>query len=120
MRPVHGMVAVAIVAALALGTGCAYGNQRTPVSMPPALLFSLHRAPLQVDFDATPRGRKTGESNTHYLAEPLFGVPIFAWGDASVEQAKAQGGLETVHFADYEVFNILGIYREFTVRVYGE
>lgn len=119
MKVVHGL-ALAAVAALALGMGCAYGNERTPVRMPPALIFSMHKAPLQHDFEATPRGSKQGEANTHYIGDPLFGLPIFAWGDASVERAKAQGGLDAVHFADYEVFSILGIYREFTVRVYGD
>ena len=43
-----------------------------------------------------------------------------AVGDASVEAAAANGGITKIRYADYEILNVLGIYREFEVRVSGD
>jgi hypothetical protein len=62
-----------------------------------------------------------GTAKTRYLQDPFFtGLPIAAWGDASVEAAAGSAGITKVHYADYEVLNVLLIYREFTVRVSGD
>ncbi|MHC4789028.1 MAG: TRL domain-containing protein [Planctomycetota bacterium] len=37
-----------------------------------------------------------------------------------MEHAARNGGLTKVHYADYEILEILGIFGQFTVRAYGE
>lgn len=45
---------------------------------------------------------------------------LVAVGDCSIETAMKNGGITKVHHVDYEAKNILGIYAEYTVNVYGE
>lgn len=44
---------------------------------------------------------------------------LFAGGDASVEAAKAEGGINEVVIIDYEVTNLLGIYGQYCTVVKG-
>jgi hypothetical protein len=44
---------------------------------------------------------------------------LFAGGDASVEAAKAEGGINEVVIIDYEVTNVLGIYGQYCTVVKG-
>ena len=45
---------------------------------------------------------------------------FLAQGDASIETAAKSAGITKIHHVDYESKNILGLYAEFTVVVYGE
>jgi hypothetical protein len=115
-------VFVLCVAALGISgcAGIAVGG--SAYAQPPVgFVFGNHVAPLEVDFEATSLGSKVGSARTRYLADPFFtGLPIAAWGQASVEAAAANGGITTVRYADYEVLCVLGIYRELEVRVSGD
>ena len=55
---------------------------------------------------------KTGES----CAEGVLG---FAWGDASIEAAKAAGGISRISFVDHTNFNVLFIYGKYCTIVHG-
>ena len=59
-------------------------------------------------------GAKTGEA----CAMSILG--IVAVGDASVEAAKAEGGVSKVSTVDYAQFGILGIYANTCTVVKGE
>jgi hypothetical protein len=48
------------------------------------------------------------------------GVIGFAWGDSSIKEASANGGITKVQHVDYHVTSVLGVYTETTVTVYGE
>ena len=48
------------------------------------------------------------------------GVIGFAWGDSSIKEAAANGGITKIQHVDYHVTSLLGIYSELTVTVYGE
>jgi hypothetical protein len=122
----------ALLAALVLVSGCARfpaggnaNNYRSPVIPPPGFLFSQVAAPLDIYHEGSPTirsdgsGLKRGELKTSYLRVPFFWLD-FAWGEADVAQAARQGRIETVHYADYEHFSVLGIYAEYRLRVYGE
>ena len=87
---------------------------RAPVVPPVGFAFSNVTAPLDVDFDATKIGPKTGRSKTHNV------LGLFAWGDGSTQAAARNGGLKVIDHADYRSFGILGIYSSFTTIVYGE
>lgn len=110
-------------ALLAAGSGlaCASSPVRVPVAPPSGLLFSYQSAPLETNFEATPLGSKRGEAQVHFLREPFFtNLPLVSWGDASLAAAAQEGGIQTVHYADYTVLSVLGIYVQLTVEVSGD
>jgi hypothetical protein len=103
--------------------GCAgVAPSRSAYPQPPVgFVFGRHAAPLEVNFEATPHGSKVGSARTRCFSDPFFtGLPIVAWGDASIQTAARNAGITTVHYADYEILNVLGIYRELTVRISGD
>jgi len=51
-------------------------------------------------------------------AESILG--IIATGDASIEAAARQGGIQSIRHVDYKATSILGLYAKYTVYVYGE
>jgi len=57
---------------------------------------------------------KVGRAATHSV------LGLVAWGDAGTSAAAAEGGIAVVTHADYELFNILGIYQRYTTVVYGQ
>jgi len=45
---------------------------------------------------------------------------LIATGDASIDTAAKSAGITKIHHVDYQSKNILGLYAEYTVIVYGE
>lgn len=113
------IVPVAVAAVLLL-SACATPF-RAPVRPPEGVLVTIYRAPLQIDMDATRPGPELGTASTYFIQDPIFTGINLAWGDASIEAAAREGGLETVRHADYARFSFfLGIFQKMTVRAYGE
>lgn len=105
---------VAVVCALCVGmVGCA-GMARAPVMPPPAGVFTSYKAPLDVDFDKTSLGSKVGRAKTTTI------LGLVSTGDASTQAAAMNGGIQVIHHADYEMFNLLGIVSSYTTIVYGD
>lgn len=97
---------------LTMMTGCV--GVRAPFAPPSGSAFSQTSAPLDVEFEDTKiAGTKSGR------AEVTCILGLFSYGDASSKTAAANGGITTIDHADYEHFNILGIYQKTTVIVYG-
>lgn len=90
-----------------------------PVRPPAGGIFTRYQAPLSTDFDRTAVCERKGSAKTRYVMDPFLTGMSFAWEDAMIEEAAANGNIQTVEYADYEYFNILGIYSEFTVHAYG-
>lgn len=65
---------------------------------------------LQVGVEDLQRGEASAQS--------LLGM--FAFGDASIKQAAANGQIQKIHHVDYEVFSLFGFYARFTTVVYGQ
>ncbi len=106
----------------AAGLGCA-GSTGVggPVSPPGGFILTYHAAPLETNFEATPVGSRTGTSEVRFLREPFFtNLPLVTWGDASLEAAAREGGIQTIYYADYELLNVLGIYEQLTIEVSGD
>ena len=93
--------------------GCA-GFLTAPVVPPTAVIYTDMKAPMDVDLNSTSPGSKSGSASTQNI------LGLVSWGDASVEAAAADGGIGTVNHADYQFFNILGIYSKFTTVVHGD
>lgn len=101
-----------ILAAMVLSlTGCL----TAPFVPPPGMAFSQISAPLDVDFQNTDlSGLKKG------TAETISILGLFATGDVSSQAAAQNGGITKIMHADYEYFNVLGVFQKTTVIVYGK
>jgi len=84
-----------------------------PVIPPTGLVYSNYKAPLDPDVQGSSLG-KTGKAG----AMSILG--LVALGDCSTEAAAQDAGISTVTHADYQFFNILGVYQQFTTIVYGQ
>lgn len=103
--------ACAAVAAAALFAGC----YSAPVMPPPGLIYADISGPIDIDANETPIANlRSGRTE----AKSVLG--LVAWGDASLKTAADNGGLSTLEHADYEFFNVLGVYQRFTTIAYGE
>ena len=100
-------LALAAVAALGLGSSaCATG-----------LVFSWVVVPLDTNFDRTPVVERSASDDTKKLQ--YRGVRV-EWGDEGIGAIARKNGLHTVHYADLEVLNVLGVWTQRWVRIYGE
>lgn len=101
---------LAALAVLAL-TGCV----RAPFVPPTGMAFSELKAPLDVDFQNTDiSGLKKGSAETTSI------LGLVATGDASAQAAAKNGGITEILHADYEYYNVLGVFQRTTVIVYGK
>ena len=100
------------MAGVMLTFGCI--TYRAPVMPPMGIIFEDVNAPLDANMDATQALDKSGS------AQAMSILNLFAKGDCSINAAAQDGGLETIHYADYHYFNVLSIIQRFTVTVYGE
>jgi hypothetical protein len=111
------------VCALALlPVAAACSAHRTSVVPPGGFLFAHYKAPLTSNHAGAPTGAgvsKTSSSQTKFLWIPLNAGLSFSWDDAAVAQIAGNAGMSSVAYADYEFFNVLGIWQTFTVHVYG-
>ncbi len=108
---IHVLFAAVLAAMILSLTGCLHA----PFVPPTGMAFSQFDAPLDVDFQNTDMaGMKKGS------AETISILGLFATGDASSKAAAEKGGITKIVHADYEYFNILGIFQKTTVIVYGK
>ena len=113
----------AVSLTLLLMTGCAnLVPYVTPVKPPTGGILWNFKAPLMVDLDNTdtsPGTIKLSSKNTSYFHDWFLTGVDLAWGTADIPEIARQRGITEVCYADYEVLNILGIYCQFTIHVYG-
>jgi hypothetical protein len=95
---------VAILAVVLMLAGCA-------TYIPGGALFVGGKMGVQAGSGPTD---KTGKACMNSL------LGLVAWGDASLEAAKAAGGIKEVVNMNYEVNNILGIWGEYCLVVQGK
>lgn len=91
-------------------TGCL----SVPVMPPQGILFNDYYAPLDFDQQESSVGMRSGEASTMSV------LGLVAMGDASIDTAARNGGITTIHGADYHYFNVLGVYQTYTTIVRGE
>jgi hypothetical protein len=110
-----------LVGLLALALTCAGCIAwQAPVRPPGGALYTHYRAPLTPDVAGVKVAARSGTASTMFVRDPLITGQAFAWQDASIEAAAEEGGLTSVHYADYEILAVLGIFGEFTVTAHGE
>lgn len=97
---------IAAVAAIAfLLAGCASG-----------ILYTHTRAPLMLDYHATPAAGTEAAKEIKHIQFPYAGI---AWGDASLGSIARENGLQELYYADLEYLSVLTIWRQYTVHLYG-
>lgn len=85
-----------------------------PVIPPVGIIYSDLKAPLDYDQEASTVGPRTGTS------ESMSILGLVAMGDASVQAAAQNGNITKANGADYEYFNVLGIYQRYRTVLHGE
>jgi hypothetical protein len=109
--------------ALLFAAGCA-SPVAAPVEPVYGGIFSWYSAPLETHFEATPLGSKVGKVEMRHFEFPYNTsggrLPVATWASAAIAEAAAKGGIQKVHYADYEVLGVLGVYFQLTVRVSGD
>jgi len=106
----RAVVASALCALILPLAGCL----TAPVMPPPGMVYTDYKAPLDHNLEGNPVGSRSGSAETMSI------LGLVALGDASVATAARNGGVSRVHHADYEYFNVLGIYQKYTTIVHGE
>jgi hypothetical protein len=99
------LVALMVGAGLLFSAGCV----QSPTG--PGLIYMNVKGPLG------PAGGESTSRKGKSCARVV--LALFAWGDASIESAKRDGGIRTVTTIDHESFNLIG-FGSFCTVVYGE
>lgn len=105
---------------VSLSAACA--AYKTSVVPPGGLIYAHYKAPLTSNHAGAPTGagvKKSSSSQTKFLWIPLYPNLSFSWDDAAIAKIASDAGMSSVAYADYEFFNVLGIWQTFTVHVYG-
>ncbi|MGO8703419.1 MAG: TRL domain-containing protein [Candidatus Brocadiia bacterium] len=122
---------------LALGTagsflgGCA-GTEHVGVTPAKGFIFTHYRAPMNCRLEEAPGGPsgvpcgpdlKHGQTTAYAIILPIldtFHILSIGWGDAALDSAAQHGGIQTIYYSDYELLEILGIYKSVTIHIYGK
>jgi len=98
-----------------MSSGCLFmgmAGAATPVT---GVAFTDVKYPLAVtNLKGETQNLKRGEATCTSV------LGLVATGDASIEAARLNGGITKVHWVDVSVRNILGLYAEYKVVVWGE
>ena len=87
---------------------------RSPVIPPTGAVFSGYEAPVDITFNNTVIGSKQGTGSCTTI------LGLIAFGDASVAAAAREGNITRVDHVGYSFTNILCIYTNYEIIVYGE
>jgi hypothetical protein len=91
-------------AGAALASGCL---PLTSQGYPIGAVYSDTKAPSSLDRAETTGENKSGPKTGRACSAGVLGIA--AWGDASIDAAKKQGGITSVHSVEYEATAVLGI-----------
>lgn len=83
---------------------------------PRGFLFTKSTMPLDSDLSHTRKGSCHDRGNVKHLH---FYVDVM-WSSNAIGDIARQNGFETVYFADLETLSVLGIFKRYTVHIYGE
>jgi len=115
------LLVFAVLALAGLMCGCAGVRMvNAPVVPPVGWLYSDYSAPMEVNYQGSDLGTRKGSAKTQYILIPFPIAFDIAWGDAAIQEAAEDGGITTVKGADYEFMQVIGLYAECTVHVYGD
>lgn len=104
------LLAFAALAGFALTlSGCL----SVPVKPPVGMIYNDTQAPLDYDYNKTAVAPKKGVSSMQSI------LGLVSMGDASTRAAAQNGNIQTVEYADYHFYNVLGVIQRYETIVYG-
>lgn len=111
---------LSLLAAMALMlSGCASGIPTSPGVR--GRVFSYTRTPYTPDLHDTPVSGSTGKGRVIRIREPFSGYGVSAeFNSNALGDIARKNGLSKVYFADMQELNILGIWRDRRLHIYGE
>jgi hypothetical protein len=84
-------------------------------------VYENYRMPYTVDLDETPVSFNAGTGKIIEVKEPFTGYDITAeFNSNAVGDIARQHGITKVYWADIEMFNLLGVWKEKRLFIYGE
>ncbi len=89
-------------------TGC--GSTR-------GLLYTHIKTPLDTNMSQTPSGLNNAKGDIKHLT--IYNVSVL-WDSNAIGDIAKKNGMESVYYADLEEFNILGVWKQYTVHIYGK
>lgn len=85
----------------------------SPANQGVGLLHASVRGPLWASTEPLPATVARGQSQAYTF------LGLFAWGDATLAAAMSAGGIGTLHHADYEYEQLLGLMAVYRVHAVG-
>lgn len=84
-------------------------------------IYKRVRVPLTRDLNFAPSLESEASGKIIRVTEPFSGYSMYTELDSNaIGDIAERHGLDTVYFADHEVFNVLGIWQHDKVLIYGE
>lgn len=92
------------------------------VNRPIGLIYTNIKVPLTENLNVTPvPGSGPNSGRTLEIREPVTGVGISAKVDSNaIGDIAGKHGMQTLYFADQQIFSILGIWNSNRTILYGE
>lgn len=106
MKLIKSICLIGLIALIPMMMGCAS-------SFPVGSLYTKVQLPIDAEGDMSSSSKVGTAQCTSVLS-------LVATGDASIKTAMANGNISKIHYVDWDVENILGIYGVYKVTVYGE
>ncbi|NIQ95248.1 MAG: hypothetical protein GWO11_06195 [Desulfuromonadales bacterium] len=100
------LAASALAAYCALGSGCTYG-----------LIYTHTVLPLDANLNRTLTTKKVDKGDEDVKHFSLY-VDV-AWDSNAIGDIARKRGFQQIDHADLELLSILGVWRQYTVHVYG-
>ena len=79
------------------------------------LIYTHTVKPLDLNQQRTEIARTAKKGDIRHLQ---FRVGV-SWSSNAIGDIAKKNGIETIHYADMELLSVLGIWRQYTVHVYG-
>jgi hypothetical protein len=84
-----------------------------------AILYTHTVEPLDLNMHSTPFVREDKEGAIKHIDIHFYSLSA-AWDSNAIGDIARKNNLETVYFADLEYLNVLQIWKEYIVHVYGK
>lgn len=94
-------------------SGC-FIQVRAPVVPPIGYTYNETEFPVDIEFGPNDIGQTKGTA----MSKSVLGC--VSWGDASIQTAARNAGIQQIDHVDSTLYNILGVYTEYEVVVYGK
>jgi len=104
-----------------LASGCAFPFA-SGSDVLTGLVYTRIKVPMSVKLNSTPNEIVIDASGKVIrIKEPITGYGIYAeFNSNAIGDIARQHGVETIYYADHEIFNVLGIWRHDKVIIYGK